>query len=222
MTDIQNFDEEAINLDRALLWQYNEAQTLEALVISKKAWYEENGSQFWISWYSDVFDLRTANDFGLSVWSIILKLPLSVTDEPTGAQPSWGFGALNQNFGNGNFGSLGGNSVELTTEQARLVLLLRAYQITSSGRIPEINKFFKYLFQELLGMGVAYAYDNLNMTISYNFQFDLPQKIRYVFDNFDILPRPSGVGISAIDVNPVPSWGFGIHNHNFNNGNFGS
>ncbi|WP_231668322.1 DUF2612 domain-containing protein [Ralstonia solanacearum] len=49
---------------------------------------------FWENWIRDVFDLRTANDFGLSVWSEILGVPLAVTVDPTKpGTPVFGFAA---------------------------------------------------------------------------------------------------------------------------------
>ncbi len=218
--NIQNFDEILNNRSSdALLWQYNEAETLESLILQKQEWYDENDGLFWFEWFVRVFDIETADAFGLTVWSIILNFPLTVTDGDVVVKPTWGFGTLNENFNNGNFNNTPGNSISLNVDQARLVLWLRGYQITSSGAIPEINRFLKYLFQEKLGIGSVYAFDNLDMTMTYTFQFEPDQSLRFVFENFDILPRPAGVDINIL-YEPVPGWGFGVNNLNFNNGNF--
>lgn len=204
---------------KALLWQYNEAKTLESLLQQKEDWYNEFNEDFWNNWIADVFDIETANAFGLTVWSIILNLPLTIGDGEVAQKPTWGFGSLNQNFNNGNFNNVPGNTVNLNTEQARVVLWLRGYQITSSGAIPEINKFLKYLFMDKLQLGKVYAFDNLDMTMSYIFNFEPDQALRFALENLDILPRPSGVEIN-IQYDPVPGWGFGPFNLNYNNGNF--
>jgi len=218
-TNVQDVLQLSVDTLKSLLWQYNEAETLESLMTQKQAWYDENWGQFWFDWYVDVFNIKTANSFGLSVWAIILNFPLVISNEEIQAKPTFGFGALNQNFNNGNFNTTPGSSVTLTTEQARIVLWLRAYQITSSGAIPEINQFLKYLFEEQLGLGVVYAFDNLDMTMTYIFKFEPPQALRYVLENLDILPRPSGVELDVL-YDPQPGWGFGVNNLNFNNGNF--
>ena len=61
-----------VNLMRTILWQYENAPKLKALVQSEQDWANENVTEFWKDWYRDVFNLKTANDFGLNVWSRIL------------------------------------------------------------------------------------------------------------------------------------------------------
>jgi len=80
------------NLLRAMLWQHNTATQLEALVRAKDNWYQTNQRDFWTNWVKDVFDLRTANAFGLQVWSRILGIPLQVAITPSNPLvPGWGF-----------------------------------------------------------------------------------------------------------------------------------
>ena len=74
---IQLFDF-SVDLLRAILWQYNDATRLQSLLQQKQDWYNEQQTEFWSSWYRDVFNLDTANDFGLAVWSIILEVPLTI------------------------------------------------------------------------------------------------------------------------------------------------
>ncbi|NIT55538.1 MAG: DUF2612 domain-containing protein, partial [Aliifodinibius sp.] len=66
---------------------------------------------------TDVFNLDTANDFGLSVWSVILNTPLTVeNNEPEPDNSNWGFGNNRKNFNNGNFTAFG-SSFALKTEE---------------------------------------------------------------------------------------------------------
>lgn len=93
MANIQAFDF-SIDLLRTLLWQYNEAENLEALLTKKQEFLDSINNDFWQDWITDVFNLQTANEFGLSVWSIILNLPLFTTDDSSPSDfPAWGFGA---------------------------------------------------------------------------------------------------------------------------------
>jgi hypothetical protein len=206
----------SVNTLRALLWQYNEAENIQKLVASKQAWYEENQSNFWKRWVRDVFDIRTANDFGLSVWSIILGCR-TVTDIPPTNKANFGFGPYNKNFNNGNFGQIGTKSKYLNTEQKRILLRLRYFQMISRCTVPEINAMLKSLFQDV---GQVYISDINSMEyIVYVFSFVPSQDIRFVIDNFDILPRPAAVGVRTI-INVRPVFGFGPYNRNFNNGTF--
>lgn len=195
MSDIQEFDFN-VDLLKAILWQYNEAETLQALLNSKQDWYNTNQNDFWQNWITDVFDLRTANDFGLQVWSIILGQ--SIYTNFTNGDPSgyFGFGQYNKNFENGNFAALSSGNNVYSTDVARALLQLRYFQLISSGTVPETNRMLKYVFGE---SGAAYLIDNLDMTQTYIFEFSLSSEMTYMLNNTDILPRPAGVGSAIVD-----------------------
>jgi hypothetical protein len=101
---IQAFDY-SIDLLQAILWQYNDAAKLQSLLEQKQEWYDEQYSAFWEDWYRDVFDLRTANDFGLSVWAILLNIPLTITSGQAPSTNLWGFGPY-PNFSRASPGAL--------------------------------------------------------------------------------------------------------------------
>lgn len=207
----------SVDILRALLWQYNDAPNLATLLQKKQTWYDANQTGFWEDWIRDVFDLRTANDFGLSVWSIILDMPLVAQLQPTPVtKMGWGFGVYRKNFNNGNFNRDGVEPIILSTEQRRLALRLRFFQLTTRGAIPEINEFLSRMFAEL---GAVYALDGLDMTLTYVFTFSPSSQIRFILDEFDVLPRPAGVSARYI-VTTTPAWGLGAYRKNFDNGNF--
>lgn len=213
MATVQQFDY-SVDVLRALLWQYNDATGLQALLRAKKVWYDENQRDFWENWRVNVFDLTTANDFGCAVWGVILGLPLSIGVPGSGDRPVWGFGPNNLNFGNGNFGRESAGTTGLTLEQKRMVLRLRYFQLISDGSVPHTNFVLKQAF------GQGYVLDNLNMTMTYVFEAELPIAVRTLLDQYDLLPRPAGVGINIIYLTD-PVWGFGPNNQNFENGPFG-
>ena len=215
MSQIQEFDF-SVDLLRALLWQYNEATRLQTLMQGKQDWYNINQTEFWGSWYRDVFNLQTANDFGLAVWAIILDIPLLVASQGDPIdKPIWGFGQYRKNFENGNFASIA--TSQLTTEQKRLVLRLRYFQLYTRATVTEVNAFLGELFAPY---GGGYVQDNLDMTALYIFNSPLPSALAVVLSEFDLLPRPAGVKIDFIITGLTPSWGFGEFHRNFENGNF--
>ena len=81
---IERFDF-SVNVLRSLLWQYNNAPNIQALLQDKQTFYNQAQEQFWQDWLTNVFNLETANEFGLAVWSIILDLPLfgQTADSPS-------------------------------------------------------------------------------------------------------------------------------------------
>ena len=213
---IQQFDF-SINLLQAILWQYNNATNLQGILNAKDAWYQANQSEFWEDWYTDVFDLATANDFGLSVWSIILDQSIYINNGPSPPQQNiFGLGPDNQNLNNGNFGTQTGYTYQFSTPIARLLLQLRYFQLVSSGTVPETNRMLAYLFQDY---GQVYLIDDLNMTQRYLFQFTIPSEMLLMLTSFDILPRPAGVK-SLIQQGGVTPFGLGPYNGNLDNSNF--
>lgn len=193
---IQEFDY-TVNVQQALLWQYNEAVNLQAIVKNKQAWYDSNQTQFWENWYRDVFNLQTANIFGLSVWSIILGQPIVFNNAANPGQIPWGFGTNNVDFTQGNFAGGAGGSYALPLSAARILLQLRAFQLVSSGTVPEINRMLAYVFKNY---GPAWLIDNHDMTQTYMFDFTLTADLIYIFNNIDILPRPAGVSSTYVEV----------------------
>jgi hypothetical protein len=186
----------------------------------KQAWYDNNQSEFWTDWVRDVFDIRTANAFGLQVWSIILGIPLVINTSPSSDGDRFGFGDagddFNPNFTRGTFGQSTGGSVNLTVEQQRIVLRLRYFQLVGRNTVPEINKFMKMLFAS---QGLVYVVDNYDMTMSYVFGFAIDSGLAFILQQYDLLPRPSTVGIDYA-VYSTPVFGFGSFNLNFTRGSF--
>lgn len=188
MSQIQEFDYSA-NLLRVVPWQYNDAERLLKWLQNKQDFFKTNSEEFWQNWQTNVFNIDTINEFGVSVWAIILDIPLLITQEAREANTSWGFGQYRKNFNNGNFNP-GATQQNLTIEQKRTLLKMRYQQLISRGTIPEINK----IMQDAWGSsGNVYCIDNEDMTISYVFEFEAEPWMIYAIETLDILPRPSAV-----------------------------
>jgi len=200
MTDtIETFDYK-INVLTSLLWQYNKAANLEALVSFKNDWLEDFNQKFWEMWFINVFDLQTANLFGLNVWSIILNLPLYVPLGPPVVSDYFGFNEIPPintyvNFTNGNFAP-GSLPPLLTEEEQRIALRLRYYQCVTRGAVTEVNLFLNFVFGSL---GGCWMIDNFDMTITYEFGFHVSTALLQVIQNNFLLPKPAGVAISYIN-----------------------
>lgn len=217
MSTIQEFDYN-VDLLRAILWQYEDSDRLKMIIQSKQDWVNRAHSKFWSDWYRDVFNIDTANAFGLGIWGRILNISLGVSEQPQPGKISFGFGSNHTNFNNGNFGVLSSGTQSLSLEQQRLVIRMRYFQLTCRPTIPEINEFLSYLFS---AEGQAYVADGQDMTMTYAFGFAPSSELSYILENYDLLPRPSGVKINVVFFSRK-SFGFGPDNLNFNNGNFGA
>lgn len=195
---IQEFDF-SVNLLSSLLWQYNNSPKLQSIVDAQQSDYTDIQTDFWTNWVTDVFDLTTANEFGLAVWAIILNIPLTEAPGPI-TTPVFGFGPFTNgyfNFNNGTF-SPPGDFGELTMEEKRFILRLRYFQLTCRGAIPEINAFMNVIVPTISNTGQIYVLDNGGMQITYVFTFTPDPRIIDILEIYDILPRPAGVSLSIV------------------------
>lgn len=177
-----------IDVTPVMLWQYNNADKLQAIIEKKQAWIEANHNQFWSDWTRDVFTLATANDFGCSVWAIILGVSFTA-DVSDGTKLIFGFGPYQSNFYASNFSAVAGGDTVLTTEQKRLVLQLRYLYMISRSTVTEINRSLELLF------GDAYIVDNYDMTMTITFVTAASSDAMYILQNYDVIPVPAGVAL---------------------------
>ena len=207
--NIQEFDF-SLDIMKVVPWQYDSAPNLISLLDKKSEWYKTNHQEFWENWERDIFNLRTANDFGLNVWSIILNLPLYTNDNSSPVNyPAFGFGPAGKNFGHGNFATDPDIFKNLTLEQRRLLLMLRYRSLISDGSMYDINETLYTLFE-----GKVYCLDGLDMTVTYIFTEPQPEIMMTLFKQYDILPRPSGV-LAEFLVKPREAFGFANYGLNF-------
>lgn len=206
-----------VDLDKALDWQRSKAPILKALIQKKQEWYEANFCGFWNNWTVDVFNLDTANEFGLSVWSIILDEPLfGITQASPPDYPSWGFTSDDEVFGFGSFGTNSDVGYNFTIEQKRILLKLKAYILHMSGSVTDINKSMVRIF----GAGEVKCIDALDMNFVYLIgSTELVGFMREIKTR-DLLPRPASVAIRTVLNENTNAWGFGESFENFGNGNF--
>lgn len=214
---IQQFNSD-VNILSAALWQHSQAPNILGLLNAKQAFYDTNQTDFWQDFETNIFNLATANSFGLVIWSIILGAPIKYI-LTAGGQPSWGFGTNHVNFTNGNFSSISGSNstYALSEETARVILQLQYFKLIGTCTVPAINRALNYIFSK--NYGSVYINDSLNMTQEYVFDFVPPSDMQFAFNSFDVLPRPSGVQ-SGWTVFIEAPWGFNSDASNFNHSNF--
>lgn len=211
---IQEFDyAQTMDVLPSILWQYENATNLVGLIRAKQAWLDLNHTAFWVTFQNDIFDLTTDNPtlFSVSLWSIILNIPLYVPLNPESPdKPIWGFNQFDPtppdllntylNFEHGNF-STKGTFFILTVQEQQFLLRLRYFQLCNLGDIFDINEFLNYLCEtsDIGYTGTIYVIDNLDMTIEYVFTAsDFPPNLMSVLTDLDILPRPAGVSIIPV------------------------
>lgn len=193
---IQQFDLD-IPLLNAIPWQ-DDASNLRKLIEAKKKWYDINYQKFWIDWEKDVFNLNTASDFGIIIWSLIAGLPLISFEGSPVDYPAFGFAPFGLNFDNSNFATPPGFTRNLTQEQQRQLILWRFVSIFTDCSLHDVNLGFKRIFND-----GSYAIDHLNMKMTYQLKMKAPSIMRMIYEKSEILPRPAGVKANFNWENPI-------------------
>ena len=207
--NIQPFDF-SVDILKVVKWEYDQAPNLKQILTFKDEWYTRYHAQFWADWERSVFNLFTANDFGLNVWAVILDLPLYTQSAAAPANyPAFGFAGFGLNFERSNFATDADTVNRLTVEQKRQLLRMRWWQITSDGSMPSIN----HALYDVFGSEV-YALDGHDMTITIVYQKVLPNLMMRLLQDFDLIPRPAGVKFNHL-VKPRDAFGFASYNLNF-------
>jgi hypothetical protein len=154
----------------------------------------------------------------LAVWAIILNVNMQLNNvDPPGKQ-MFGFNELphindNYNFDHGALSDDNGG-LKLTPEEQRMILRLLYFKYTTRCATPRVTEFLNELFSEY---GLVTVIDNLDMTMTIVFDFDVPRRWYILFFQYDPFPRPAGVRLHLID-NSTKYFGFDESNKNFDNG----
>ena len=211
---VQAIDNSA-DLMRSILWQYEGAPKMVQLAQNDQTFMDGNNAGFWDDWIRDVFDLTTANEFGLAVWARILNYQISISSLPPPVGAVWGFSANNENFEQAGFGIPGSAVSVLRPDDARVALLLRWFRLTMRPTVPNINRAIAVAF----GANAGFVAPNGVMKIKYFFTQPINFQLRDLFDRTDALPRPAAVGVVWDEALPAV-FGFGVNHLGFEDGSF--
>ena len=72
------------DLKKVITWQYDNATNLVALILSMEEFFSESTQKFWDDWPTDVANIDTANDFGLSVWGMLVGVKRFILEDGQG------------------------------------------------------------------------------------------------------------------------------------------
>ena len=157
---------------------------------------------------NDNLSISSAKGIGLDLWGNLLHLSRFIPSES-------GDNYAYFNFNDKNFKSNGGlifynknrpNYSELDDIYYRQLLLIiyQSYFLNSS--IPTLNQF---TLESLADYGSVYVRDTTDMSYQiYIFNNKIPPWLNYMMTNYDILPRPAGVGSKIIERD-IRRFGFG-------------
>jgi hypothetical protein len=126
-----------------------------------------------------IWDVRTAVGNGLNIWGKIVGIPRTVPSSPP---------------------------ITLDDFDYQTLILVKAAANIGNVTIPTLNRLLSAIFAN---SGFVHVQDNLNMTLTYVFNFPPTSAQVAIVQSSGAMPRPAGVGITfSFPGMPNPAFGF--------------
>ena len=185
------------NIDATLISQYAQSPVLTQLIDNCAQYFDQSAN--WGNFYQYVWNIDTAENWGLDFWGKILGvsryLTLPVTAQYLGLEGADGT-ASGYPFGVGVFfdGATATQTYALPDPDYRTLLYAKALANISRTSIPALNQLLMLLFA---GQGDAYVEDNGNMQMTYYLGWT-PTNIQLaIMEQSGVMPHPTGVSVTV-------------------------
>ena len=186
------------NVDATVISQYANSPTLLTLIENFAQNFDPTANL--VAFYNDIWDISTAQGFGLDIWGIILGVSryLTLPNPPTGY---FGFqdGGIDdtQPWNQAPFyiGQGSTETYELSDEAYLPLLLAKAFANICQTTIPVMNQLLQMLFPD---EGNSYVVDLGNMQMQYVFRWNLSPVQYAIVVSSGVLPRPTGVSVAIV------------------------
>lgn len=199
--------------------QYGNSPTIQQLVANLKLYFDSESAVN--EFYDKIWNIETANAFGLDIWGNIVGIGRYITAEST--SKFFGFQTTNNSFAPFDQAPFYDEKRAMTTyrlgdEAYRKLIMVKAMANIVRPNAPTINRMLQYLFDGKR----CYVLDLGGMAMRYVFAFYLqPYEKTIVYS--DVLPRPAGVRVEIVEIPKPNIFGFseaGSESAPFNQGTF--
>jgi hypothetical protein len=188
------FDIEQVNIS-----QYANSSKTSQFIDIFGQWFDPTPNL--LQFYALVWNIISAEGFGLDIWGRILGVTRNITLSGTGTY----FGFVNDGagdftgFGQAPFytGASDTTAYRLPDTQYLPVLLAKALANICVCSAPELNQLLAILFAD---SGPVWVQDNGNMSMSYVFSFTPTAVQEAMVTQLGILPHPAGVAVSIVVI----------------------
>jgi Protein of unknown function (DUF2612) len=210
-----------LNTNQTLCSQYANSPSMLQLIANMNAYMDPRENM--IAFYDYVWNVDTAQNFGLDYWGRIVGvsrvIPIPGTAGSFGfdnedTPPDWeNFGSVGQPGVGGPFfaGEATTGGYTLNDTSFRTLILTKALANICATTAPALNQLIQNLFP---GRGRAYTIDRGKsnasaggMQMAYVFEFALSSIEYAILAYSGVLPHPAGVQVSVIVV-PAGTFGF--------------
>ncbi|MEI7410045.1 DUF2612 domain-containing protein [Pectobacterium aroidearum] len=191
-----------INAPDTILRQYAASNKLKSIIYS---FNEAVGIDDFIDdFYDMIWNIQTANSYGLDVWGKIVVVSRQLTVDEN--KIFFGFQEAKsappviddpRPFNQAPFypGSQATTTVTLTDDVYRKVIMMKAAANISDCTIPSLNKILMFMFSD---RGKCYVRVDSPMVISYVFEFVLTSSELAIVQSSGALPAPAGVTVNIV------------------------
>jgi len=189
-----------------MIVQYLNSPRIKTLVSNLEAYFDLSVPIE--SFYKLVFNVDTAQGFGLDIWGAIVGVDRDL--QVAGDVDNFGFydGTNDYKpFGSAPFyqAPLATTTYTLADDAYRILILAKALSNVSATTPKAINQLLQNLFPD---RGRCYVNDLGNMQMRYTFEFYLEPYEEAIVKTSGVLPKTSGVSVSVLQVEVPYVFGF--------------
>jgi len=184
--DINSFD-----TWKTVISQYANAPVLTQLIMQMDEYLDPTANQD--SFFDLTWNVDTAQGWGLDVWGRIVDVSRTLSVQEDADYFGFEEAGISANpFNQAPFfsGQKLNNNFVLTDSGYRILIFAKALANICDGSIPAINQILLNLFPN---RGNCYVIDNLDMTMTYHFEFSLSPVELAIVEQSGALPRSTGV-----------------------------
>lgn len=195
-----------------ILAQYANSPTITALIDYFNQWIDPSADID--NFYDVVWNVETAQGFGLDYWGRIVDVSRNLQITTVGTY--LGFGEANtgtptdtdaQPFGQAPMwnGPPASTTYALSDDAYRKLIMVKALGNITNCTARSMNALLRYLFA---GEGRCYVSDTGSMSIRYVFEFNLSPVELSIMLNSGAVPRPAGVLVQVMQLDVATTFGF--------------
>lgn len=149
------------------------------------------------SLFNDVVNLRTATGAALDMWGRRLGFSRFIPTDTDTPKDYKNFNFYDMYFNKVKFNDSNMHYVGLPDFNYRIILLLLLAQQSITPNIKAIEDLVNEIFKKL-NISIIVK-DTTDMSyVTYIFKKEIPEWLGWIFKNYDVFPRPAGVGASYI------------------------
>ncbi|WP_454695663.1 DUF2612 domain-containing protein [Achromobacter aegrifaciens] len=192
--------------DRTVISQYANSPTLLQLIRNMDAYI--NPQADFDAFYDYVWNVETAQGFGLDIWGRIVGVGRMLTIPDNPAYFGFQTGVIDTTpFNDAPFyaGQSSTSTFRLADDAYRLLIMTKALANISDSSSASINRLLQNLFA---GRGRCYVNDLGGMNMRYTFEFYLQPFELAILTQSNAVPKPAAVGVYIIQAPAGSTFGF--------------